>query len=155
MAFIFLVPYLRVGNEPLDVGPWKAVPASELSRAHTSSDVVTDQARGLLALYQRSRRVPDGYGVFLRRGRRLIGEDFTTKDLLTLRRVLFVALIDGNPSDVGGSDTMNAGHQTWTSDNVDIIGHGVDPNGYVTTRYGSMVQTLKRSSSPSAFPVGR
>lgn len=141
MVHVLLAPYLRVGNQPLHVGPWQAIPAGQLERAQTSSDLALTQARGLLELYQRSRRVPDGYGMFFRRGQRLVGENFTTKDLLTLRRVLLVGLIDGNPSDVGGSDALNAGHQTWTSDNVDIVGHRIEPEGYVSARYGAMTQT--------------
>src|SRR5438874_1837975 len=104
MAFLFLAPYLRIGGESLRVGPWEAIPASRLSRINASTDLVVQQALGLLALYTRSRRVPEGYGVFFRRGRRLVGETFTTKDLATLRRVILVALISGNPSDVGGDD---------------------------------------------------
>jgi hypothetical protein len=115
-----------VGNQPLRVGPWEAIPASQLERAQTPSDLAFEQSRGLLELYQKSRRVRDGFGVFFRRGRRLVGENFTVKDLTTLRHVLLVAFLDRNPSDVGGDDTLNAGHQVWTSDNVDIIGHPIE-----------------------------
>lgn len=139
---ILLAPYLRVGNDPLSVGPWEAIPAPQLRRNQVASDLALEQARGLLELYQRSRRVPQGYGVFFRRGRHLVGENFTTKDVLTLRRAILVSLIEGNPSDVRGDDTLNAAHQIWTSDNVDIIGHRIEPRGHVTARYGALTQTL-------------
>ncbi len=140
MVNVILAPYLQVGNQLLHVGPWEAIPAGQLERAQTPSDLAFEQSRGLLELYQKSRRVRDGFGVFFRRGRRLVGENFTVKDLATLRHVLLVALLDRNPSDVGGDDTLNAGHQVRTSDNVDIIGHRIQPDGYVSARYGAMTQ---------------
>jgi hypothetical protein len=142
MVSVLLAPYLRIGNTPMRIGPWSAIPAPQLRREDASSDLAFQQAQGLLELYQRSRRIPDGYGVFLRRGRRRVGEMFAAKDLTTLRRTLLVAMIESNPSDVRGDDTLNAGHGTWTSDNVDIIGHRIEPQGYVSTRYGAMTQTF-------------
>ena len=139
---VILAPYLRVGSAPLQIGQWEAIPAGHLQRNQAASDLAFDQARGLLDLYQRSRRVPGGYGVFFRRGHRLVGEDFRTKGLSTLRRVILVALLDRNPSDIAGDDTINAGHQAWTSDNVDVIGHYIQPEGYVAARYGMMTQQL-------------
>ena len=103
MVNVILAPYLRVGNQPLHVGPWEAIPAGQLERAQTPSDLAFEQSRGPLELYQRSRRVRDGFDLFFRRGRRLVGENFTVKDLATLRHVLLVALLDRNPSDDFGA----------------------------------------------------
>jgi hypothetical protein len=142
VAPIILAPYLRVGQAPMQIGPWVAIPAGQLQRSQTDSDLALAQAQGLLELYQRSRRVPQEYGVFFRRGRRLVGERFTTRDLPTLRRAILVGLLDGNPSDIAGHDTLNAGHQTWSSDNVDVLGHEIEEDGYVSARYGAMTQQL-------------
>jgi len=76
MVSVLLAPYLRVGQAPIPIGPWTAIPAPQLRREDTSSDLAFQQAQGLLALYQKSRRIPQGYGVFFRRGRRLVGEIF-------------------------------------------------------------------------------
>jgi hypothetical protein len=64
------------------------------------------------------------------------------KDVGILRRVLLVALIDSNPSGVGGDDMLNAGHGLWTSDNLEIVGHRIQPDGYVSANYGSLTQVF-------------
>jgi hypothetical protein len=138
MPTVFLAPYLKLPVDGLRVGPWHVISADALRWEETASDLAFEQAKGLLDLYHRSRRVCEGFGVFLRRGRRLVGEDYTTKDLDLLRTTLLVALLDTNPSAVAGDDTTNAGHQAWTSDNVQIIGHGIDAEGHVAMRYGAM-----------------
>jgi hypothetical protein len=142
MVDVLLAPYLRLRRGEIRIGPWVCTPADDLERGDTASDLAFEQSRGLLELYHRSRRVPEGYGVFFRRGRRRVGDTFTAKDVGILRRVLLVALIDSNPSGVGGDDMLNAGHGLWTSDNVEIVGHRIQPDGYVSANYGSLTQVL-------------
>jgi hypothetical protein len=139
---VLLAPYLRLPRGEMRIGTWVCSPSNALQRSDAASDLAFDQARGLLELYHRSRRVPEGYGVFLRRDRRRVGDTFTMRDIGVLRRVLLVALIDSNPSPVGGDDMLNAGHGLWTSDNVEIVGHRIQPDGYVSANYGWLTQVL-------------
>jgi hypothetical protein len=85
-----------------------------------------------------------------------VGDEFTTKDIRVLRSVLLVALLDGNPSDIAGDDTLNAGHQIWTSDNVAIVGHRIGPDGFIATQSGAMAQAwvggLQIGDERSAIP---
>jgi hypothetical protein len=139
---VLLAPYLRFGSAVTRIGPWEAIPASVLDRNHVSSDLALGQAKGLLELYHRSRRMREGFGVFFRRRGRLVGQPFTMRNVSALRRSLMVALVSANPSDVAHDETLNAGHAISTSDNATMIGHRIDANGYVAASYGYLTQSV-------------
>jgi hypothetical protein len=106
MVDVLLAPYLRLRKGEIRIGTWVCTPADVLERGDTASDLAFEQSRGLLELYHRSRRVPDGYGVFFRRGGRRVGDTFSTKDIGILRRVLLVALLFGSRLAVDWLDVL-------------------------------------------------
>jgi hypothetical protein len=71
---IFIAPYLDVPDAGLGIGPWHAIPARSFRPEHASSPLAFEQALGLLEIYRKSKRVDlDAFGVFFRRGQRLVG----------------------------------------------------------------------------------
>jgi hypothetical protein len=140
---VWIAPYLRLTNR-VRIGRWEAIPVDALEAGDCTSQHALDQVNGLLKLYRRPRRVPDqGFGALFRRGQELVGESFRPRDLGTLRQALLLGLLDANQTPWRGAPAnLNWGHGTSTSDSVFIVGHSIDPDGYVSARYGWMIQTL-------------
>ena len=141
---VWIAPYLRL-TERVRVGRWEVVPADALKLADCASQHALDQVNGLLKLYRRPRRVPDqGFGALFRRGQELVGESFRPRDVGKLRQALLLGLLDANQTPWRGPlANLNWGHGTSTSDSVFMVGHRIDPDGYVSARYGWMIQTLE------------
>jgi hypothetical protein len=141
---VWIAPYLRL-RDRLRVGRWEIIPADALGVGDCTSQHALDQVKGLLKLYRRPRRVPDaGIGCLFRRGRERVGESFRLRDLSTLRKALLLGLLDANQTPWRGPlNNPNWGHGTSTSDSVFVVGHRIDPEGYVTAQYGWMITTLE------------
>jgi hypothetical protein len=143
VTLVVAAPYVRFASR-FTIGPWEFIPHRELTVDDTPSQMDFDRAKGLMALYHRSRRVREDFGCYVSRRRGLLGDPVPFAQLGLLRTVALFGFLDRNPValELGGDDDANAGHRTWTSDNLFIAGHNVDPAGYVAARYGAMSQNL-------------
>ena len=61
-------------EERIRIGRWEAIPAATLELGDCASQHAVEQVKGLLDLYRRPHRVPEGSGCFLRRRDARIGE---------------------------------------------------------------------------------
>jgi hypothetical protein len=140
---VWIAPYLRLRSR-LRIGRWELIPASELELADCASQHALDQVTGLLEVYGRPRRVREaGIGCLFRRGRRRVGESYQRRDIETLRRALLLGLLDENQTPWCGTlADPNWGWRTITSDSVFLIGHRIDPDGYISAQYGFIIRTL-------------
>ena len=60
-------------EERIRIGGWEAIPAAALELGDCASQHAFEQVKGLLDLYRRPHRVPEGSGCFLRRRDARIG----------------------------------------------------------------------------------
>ncbi len=141
---VWIAPYLRL-RERVRVARWEVIPADELELADCVSQHALDQVNGLLKLYRRPRRVRgEGLGSLFRHGRERVGESYQRRDIGTLHRALLVGLLDSNQTPWRGPlNDPNWGWGTSTSDSVFLVGHRIDPDGYVSAQYGWMITTLE------------
>ncbi len=110
---------------------------------------------GLIRLYRRPRQARDDFGCVLRRGRRPVGLRRPDRDVWTLRRALLVASIDTNPTPWRGEpDDPNWGYRVWTSDALLVLGHQIQPAGWVVTRFGAVITTTAGGISVVDDPAG-
>ena len=130
---VWLAPYLQLEGR-LEVGGWEVIPADLLGVEDCTSPHAYDQARGLIELYRRPRRVPDSIGCFLRE-RHEVGASPRNLEVRGLHRALLVAVLDRNTTPWHGTtNDLNWGWRTSTSDCLFFVWHGINADGYVAIR---------------------
>ena len=151
---VWVAPYLLL-EERIRIGSWEVIPAAALELGDCASQHAFEQVNGLLELYHRPHRVPEGSGCFLRRGDARIGKSHRDHDIGTMRRALLVGALDVNVTPWRGEPTdPNWGWRTRTSDSLFLVWHRINPAGSVSTRSGAIISTLEGGLSITDDPEG-
>jgi hypothetical protein len=141
---VWIAPYLQL-QDRLTAGAWEIAPADDLDVSDFTSTHAFDQATRLVGLYRRPSRVHDASGCFLRRGTSRVGDQLRQeRGIENFRRALLLGVIDENRTPWREPvDDPNWGWHTYTSDSLFLVWHRIDPGGWISARYGSVVPTLE------------
>jgi hypothetical protein len=137
-AEVLLFPYLPIGSDRLEVGPWELIPRRAFDDGDATAPWVAESVRGLLDLYKVS-TTTIGMGTIVRHRDGKVGDTVDRDAMRPLRRTVVAAVLGGNPEVT--EPGRQQGLSVATSDNALLFGHSVGPEGWVTVQYGLMVET--------------
>jgi hypothetical protein len=140
---VVYVPYLPLGAR-IVVGEWELIPRAALSNDDCLDSRVAELSQGLAEVYVLPEGAGTAVGAFARPCEGHIGDQLDDlAEVRDLRRACVVAVLDVNPSPLLREDERdpNAGHWMLTSDNADVVAHGINRElGYTGSITGSRVR---------------
>jgi hypothetical protein len=135
---VVYLPYLPL-DERIIVGQWELIPRAVLVTGDCRDARTLELAQGLAEVYVLPQPAGTAAGVFARLRGGSVGEEIVDfGPVHDLQHACIPAVLDANPSPLDDHLDPNAGHWILTSDNAQVVAHGIDRKlGYTGTIVGS------------------